>query len=38
VVLHDNIKAAEKLRVVLPAILEHFSGNGYRFEAIPENN
>ncbi len=36
VVLHDNIKAAENLRVVLPAILEHFSGKGYRFDAIPE--
>ncbi|MBU6342507.1 MAG: polysaccharide deacetylase family protein [Bacteroidetes bacterium] len=34
VVLHDNIKAAQNLRVVLPAILEHFSSIGYRFEAI----
>lgn len=34
VVFHDSIKAKEKLLFVLPRFLEHFTGLGYRFEAI----
>lgn len=35
VVLHDSLKTVAKLRHVLPAVLRHFSGKGYRFEALP---
>lgn len=34
VVLHDSLKAERNLRFVLPAVLEHFSGLGYRFEKL----
>jgi len=34
VVFHDSEKAFDRLRGALPAVLEHFSGLGYRFEAI----
>ena len=34
VVFHDSEKAFDRLRLALPAVLEHFSGLGYRFEAI----
>lgn len=34
VVFHDSEKAFDRLRVALPMVLEHFSGLGYRFEAI----
>ena len=34
VVFHDSEKAFDRLRRALPAVLEHFSGLGYRFEAI----
>lgn len=34
VVFHDSIKASEKLRFVLPKILEHFNKKGYDFEVI----
>lgn len=34
VVFHDSEKAFDRLRVALPAVLEHFSGLGYRFEPI----
>ncbi|HEX3935378.1 MAG TPA: polysaccharide deacetylase family protein [Puia sp.] len=34
VVFHDSEKAFDRLRVALPAVLEHFSRMGYRFEAI----
>ncbi|MEZ5059451.1 MAG: polysaccharide deacetylase family protein [Saprospiraceae bacterium] len=34
VVLHDSIKAQEKLEFVLPKILEHFSAKGFKFEAL----
>jgi len=34
VVFHDSQKAWDRLRGALPAVLEHFSGLGYRFEAI----
>jgi peptidoglycan-N-acetylglucosamine deacetylase len=35
VVFHDSEKAFDRLRDALPAVLKHFSGLGYRFEAIP---
>lgn len=35
IVLHDSLKTLEKLRYVLPAVLEHFTAKGFRFEAIP---
>ena len=34
IVFHDSEKAFDRLRRALPAVLEHFSGLGYRFEAI----
>ena len=34
VVFHDSLKAAEKLRYVLPQVLEQLSAQGYRFEAL----
>lgn len=34
VVFHDNIKARENLSYALPRMLEHFSGQGYQFEAL----
>ena len=34
VVFHDSEKAFDRMRVALPAVLEHFSALGYRFEAI----
>lgn len=34
IVFHDSEKAFERMREALPAVLEHFSGLGYRFEAI----
>jgi len=34
VVFHDSEKAFDRLRGALPAVLEHFSGLGYKFEAI----
>jgi peptidoglycan/xylan/chitin deacetylase (PgdA/CDA1 family) len=34
VVFHDSEKAFDRLRRALPAVLEHFSQLGYRFEAI----
>lgn len=37
VVLHDSLKAEEKLRYVLPRVLEHFSQLGYRFEALNQH-
>ncbi len=36
IVFHDNLKAEEKLRYVLPMVLEHYSALGYRFEALHE--
>lgn len=35
IVLHDNIKTAEKLCFVLPELLRHFTQQGYRFEELP---
>ena len=35
VVFHDSLKAEKNLVYALPAFLEHFSKQGYRFKAIP---
>ena len=35
VVFHDSLMAEESLRYVLPRVLRHFAGMGYRFEALP---
>jgi len=34
VVMHDSVKATEKLRFILPAVLQHFAAKEYRFEAL----
>lgn len=34
VVFHDSEKAFHRMKEALPLVLEHFSGLGYRFEAI----
>jgi peptidoglycan/xylan/chitin deacetylase (PgdA/CDA1 family) len=34
VVFHDSEKAFDRMKEALPKVLEHFSGLGYRFEAI----
>ena len=34
VVFHDSIKAFDRLKVALPAVLRHFSEQGYRFEKL----
>lgn len=34
IVFHDSYKAEEKVRFVLPRILEHFIGQGYVFKSI----
>ena len=34
VVFHDSLKAIDKLRYVLPEVLESFSAKGYRFENL----
>ena len=36
VVFHDSQKAWHKLQFVLPKVLAHFAGKGYRFEALSE--
>ncbi len=36
VVFHDSVKAEDKLRTVLPQVLEHFSQQGYQFEKLNE--
>lgn len=35
VLFHDSIKASKNMLHTLPRYLEHFSGKGYRFEALP---
>lgn len=35
IVFHDSLKAELRLRGALPKVLEHFSGLGFTFEAIP---
>lgn len=34
VVFHDNNKAERNLKAVLPKYLDHFAGQGYRFESL----
>lgn len=34
VVLHDSVKAQEKMQYVLPRILDHFTKEGYIFETV----
>ena len=36
VVFHDSLKAKDKLEYVLPRVLEHFSAEGYQFQALRE--
>ncbi|MBK7944926.1 MAG: polysaccharide deacetylase family protein [Flavobacteriales bacterium] len=36
IVFHDSKKAADRLRVALPAVLDHFADAGYAFRALPE--
>ena len=36
IVLHDSLKAAGKLRYVLPRVLDHYSKLGFTFEALEE--
>ena len=36
IVFHDSLKAEDKLRTVLPQVLEHFSRQGYQFEKLNE--
>ncbi len=35
VLFHDSIKASGNMQYALPRFLEHFSGENYRFEAMP---
>ena len=34
IVFHDSVKAAERMKFVLPKILKEFSENGYTFSKI----
>lgn len=36
-VFHDNVKSYANMREVLPAVLKHYSSNGFIFKAIPPN-
>lgn len=36
VVFHDSLKAEANLRYALPQVLEHFTAEGYLFEALPQ--
>ena len=38
IVFHDSLKSEEKLRIVLPKVLEYFSKLNYRFSALSESN
>lgn len=37
IVFHDSEKASMKLRYVLPKILHHFSGQGFKFDSLSTN-
>lgn len=37
IAFHDSEKAYQRMIEALPRVLEHFSGRGYQFKAIPEN-
>lgn len=34
VVFHDNQKSFENMRIILPRVLEHYDGEGYKFRAL----
>ena len=34
IVFHDSLKAKDKVLFALPKVLEHFSQQGYKFEAL----
>ncbi|MEY4595084.1 MAG: hypothetical protein RIQ47_1494 [Bacteroidota bacterium] len=36
IVMHDSLKAEERLRYALPRILAHFTEQGYKFAPIPD--
>lgn len=36
IVFHDSVKAFDKLKIVLPKVLEHFNDKGYSFKKIEE--
>ena len=36
IVFHDSLKAEQRLRFVLPKVLDHYAALGYRFKALPE--
>jgi len=33
-VFHDSVKASEKLKIILPKVLEYYSKKGYKFEVL----
>ncbi|MEP7263437.1 MAG: polysaccharide deacetylase family protein [Bacteroidota bacterium] len=35
IVFHDSIKANERLKVALPAVLKYFSAKGFKFHSLP---
>ena len=38
IVFHDSLKAQRNMTYVLPKCLEHFSGLGYQFKALPNSS
>ena len=38
IVFHDSVKSYEKLKYVLPFILEHFSALGYSFNTLTKEH
>ncbi|MGK0365288.1 MAG: peptidoglycan/xylan/chitin deacetylase (PgdA/CDA1 family) [Saprospiraceae bacterium] len=38
IVFHDSVKAFPRLEYVLPKVLAHYSGLGYKFEVVAEEN
>ena len=38
VVFHDSLKAETNLRYALPKVLDHFTSEGYIFQALPKLN
>jgi peptidoglycan/xylan/chitin deacetylase (PgdA/CDA1 family) len=34
IVFHDSLKAQEKLRYVLPKMLDHFTKRGFQFKSL----
>ena len=37
IVFHDSLKAEQKLKYVLPKVLEHYATQGYRFEKLNDS-